>query len=172
MARFEEDATRKRKERYGELGRVEAQNGTVSSIAKTHGERRGGGETIATHYPIFFTIIIEHGISQLVAGRWPPLHRSSKYQAWVSQCPLLGDKLYDGGGLAKTLRENGFYLCSNRVTLEHPFYNTPQGKREWAAKRESVLGIKGGRDRVSITEEAGVVLVHCAIDLPAKFQDF
>ena len=125
-------------------------------------------KAFATSPDFFF---IERGISQLAAGRGP--HRIVRLlQAWVSQCPLLGDKLYDGGGLAKTLRDNGFYLCSNRVTLEHPFYNTPQGKREWAAKRESILGVKGRCDRVSITEEAGVVLVHCEIDLPAKFKDF
>jgi hypothetical protein len=48
----------------------------------------------------------------------------------------------------------------------------PQGKWEWVAKRESILGLKGGCDCVSITKEAGVVLVHCKIDLPAKFKDF
>jgi hypothetical protein len=90
----------------------------------------------------------------------------------VSQCPLLGDKLYDGGGLAKTLRDQGFYLCSNKVTLEHPFYNTPQGKSEWATKREAVLGEERESNHAHITEEAGAVLVHCKIDLPAKFKDF
>ncbi len=93
-------------------------------------------------------------------------------QAWESQCPLLGDKVYDGGGLARTLRDQGFYLCSNKVTIEHPFYNTPQGKLEWAAKREAVLGVKREGNYVHITEEAGVVLVHCKIDLPVKFNNF
>ncbi|KAL3809243.1 hypothetical protein ACHAXA_007067, partial [Cyclostephanos tholiformis] len=99
-------------------------------------------------------------------------HQLRRHMAWVSQCPLLGDKLYDGGGLAKTLRDKGFYLCSNRVTLEHPFYNTPQGRSEWATKRQALLGVKGECNRVSITEEDGVILIHCEIDLPSKFQDF
>ena len=90
----------------------------------------------------------------------------------MSQCPLLGDKLYDGGGLAKTLRDQGFYLCSNKLMIEHPFYNTPQGKSEWAAKREAVLGVKREGNNVHITEETGAVWVHCKIDLPVKFKDF
>lgn len=98
-------------------------------------------------------------------------HQLRRHMAWVSNCPLLGDKLYDGGGLAKTLRDQGFYLCSNRVTLEHPFYNTPQGKSEWAAKREDILGMKKDCNDVHITEEEGVVWVYCKINLPVKFKD-
>ena len=94
----------------------------------------------------------------------------------------MGDKTYDGGGLARTLRDQGFYLCSNKVTMEHPYYNTPQGKRDWEAKKQTILGeqkkSKEGNDgssngTVRITEEEdGSVLVHCEIDLPAKFSDF
>lgn len=96
-------------------------------------------------------------------------------QAWVSNCPLLGDKNYDGGGLAKTLRDKGFYLCSNEVTLDHPFYNTPLGRIEWEANKEKLMKENkkdGGDSRVSIMEENGSVLVHCEIDLPAKFSEF
>lgn len=94
------------------------------------------------------------------------------FQAWVSGCPLLGDKTYDGGGLAIQLRENGFYLCSNRVSLEHPFYNAPPGKSEWAVVRATMLEEKGGGN-VSIAEdEDGTVWIHCKVELPAKFRDF
>lgn len=102
-------------------------------------------------------------------------HQLRRHMAWVANCPLLGDKLYDGGGLAKTLRDEGFYLCSNRVTLEHPFYNSPQGKSEWKAKRRDVLGVKkreDGGSSVHITEdEDGSVWVHCHIELPLKFRE-
>ena len=77
--------------------------------------------------------------------------------------------------MAKTLRDNGFYLCSNKVTLEHPFYNTPLGRKEWEANKEKLMkeNKKGDSDsRVSITEEDGTVLVHCEIDLPSKFSEF
>jgi hypothetical protein len=94
------------------------------------------------------------------------------FQAWVTNCPLLGDKSYDGGGLAIQLRDNGFYLCSNRVSLEHPFYNTPQGKSEWAAMRETMLGEKECGNVKVTEEEDGSVWIHCKIDLPAKFHNF
>ncbi|KAL7530681.1 hypothetical protein ACHAXR_003628 [Thalassiosira sp. AJA248-18] len=98
-------------------------------------------------------------------------HQLRRHMAWVSKCPLLGDKSYDGGGLAKTLRDQGFYLCSNRVTLEHPYYNSPQGRQEWNANKEKLLGEKDG-GVVRVTEEKdGTVLIHCEIDLPAKFSE-
>ena len=90
----------------------------------------------------------------------------------MSECPLLGDKTYDGGGLAKTFRDNGFYLCSNRVSLEHPFYNTPQGNKEWNANKQKILGESGEGGNVLITEEQdGAVLITCEIELPAKFSE-
>lgn len=96
-------------------------------------------------------------------------------QAWVHNCPLLGDKTYDGGGLAKNLRDRGFYLCSNRVTLEHPYYNTKQGRKEWEANKGELLGnVASGDYGRAILEEGddGVVMVHCEIDLPTKFNEF
>jgi len=114
-------------------------------------------------------------------------HQLRRHMAWVSKCPLLGDKSYDGGGLAKTFRDQGFYLCSNKVTLAHPYYNTPHGRKEWIRRKESILedtmkkqrtNNGSGKDdsvnhRVCITEEEdGSVLVHCEIDLPAKFTAF
>ena len=97
----------------------------------------------------------------------------------MSQCPLLGDKSYDGGGLAKTLREQGFYLCSNKVTLEHPYYNTPQGRQEWHAKKDALVGAtRGAADDndgsgARLSEGAdGTVVLHCEIELPEKFKEF
>jgi hypothetical protein len=85
---------------------------------------------------------------------------------------LLGDKTYDGGGLAIQLRENGFYLCSNRVAIEHPYYNTPHGQSEWAAVRESLLREKDFANAKITEEDDGTVWIQCMIDLPAKFFDF
>ncbi|KAL7552886.1 hypothetical protein ACHAWF_016131, partial [Thalassiosira exigua] len=98
-------------------------------------------------------------------------HQLRRHMAWVSKCPLLGDKVYDGGGLAKNFREDGFYLCSNKVTLEHPYYNSPRGRQEWNAKKEHLLGERND-GKVRVTEESdGSVLIHCEIVLPAKFSD-
>jgi len=100
-------------------------------------------------------------------------HQLRRHMAWVSNCPLLGDKSYDGGGLARLLRDKGFYLCSNKVTLGHPYYNSPAGRKEWNAKKETILGKMEGDGNARITEEEdGTVLVHCEIDLPAKFSEF
>lgn len=101
-------------------------------------------------------------------------HQLRRHMAWVSKCPLLGDKSYDGGGLAKTLRDQGFYLCSNKVTLEHPYYNTrtAESRKEWDADKKTIL--KGADDlegNFRLTEEDGNVFVHCEISLPAKFSN-
>ena len=71
-----------------------------------------------------------------------------------------------------SFRDQGFYLCSNKVALEHPYYNTPQGKLEWAAKRETILGEKNCGNVYVKEDDEGAVWIHCKTDLPAKFNDF
>jgi len=51
-------------------------------------------------------------------------HQLRRHLSLVCKCPIVGDDTYDGGGPAMKLREEGFFLCSNKVTLEHPFYNS------------------------------------------------
>jgi hypothetical protein len=55
------------------------------------------------------------------------------------------------------------FLCSNKVTLQHPFYNTPEGKRQW--ENAPVVG----DNRVKLTEENDTVLLNVEIALPSKF---
>jgi len=100
-------------------------------------------------------------------------HQLRRHMASVSGCPLLGDKTYDGGGPAKHLRENGFYLCSNRVSLPHPYFNSIGGKQEWMNVRASLLGdhIKDG-SKYSFTEVDGLILFHAEIGVPPKFSEF
>jgi hypothetical protein len=57
------------------------------------------------------------------------------------------------------------FLCSNKVTLEHPFYNTPDGKSKFNADQCPSAGC----DRVSLTQDNGTVLVNVEIGLPQKF---
>jgi hypothetical protein len=89
------------------------------------------------------------------------------FYAYACDCPLLGDKEYDGGGLAKKLREDGFYLCSNEITLEHPYYNTPSGRKEFDNKSK-----KNDKDSVYIDEKTNLVMVQAMIKLPDKFMKF
>lgn len=79
--------------------------------------------------------------------------------------PIIGDTVYDGGGSAMQLRGNGLFLCSNRVTLEHPYYNTPAGRDEF----ESM-----GKEATAASEDLwvaddGMVMVTVAIPIPEKF---
>ena len=99
-------------------------------------------------------------------------HQLRRHMAWTSNCPLLGDKTYDGGGPARLLRDNGFYLCSNKIVIEHPFYNSPQGRSLWEKVKTDEMKKcteKGGN--VQIVEDSdGKVRVYAEIDLPSKFE--
>jgi hypothetical protein len=93
--------------------------------------------------------------------------------AWSSQCPLLGDKTYDGGGKARLLRDNGFYLCSNKIVIEHPFHNVGVGRTLWKKiKDKEMKRCNDHKNNIRITEEGdGTVLVYAEIDLPPKFNE-
>ena len=82
--------------------------------------------------------------------------------------PLVGDDEYDGGMDAMALRDRGLFLCSNRVTLEHPFYNSDTGRKIWNGLDEED---RRGVDSVYLSSE-GKVMVTASIDLPAKFDNF
>ena len=94
----------------------------------------------------------------------------SIHKAWVCDCPIIGDKTYDGAGPAKHLRDKGLFLCSNKVTLEHPFHSAT----EWTSKLPNDMTSKGGSNlntngRVSIEENGRTLLINVEIDLPTKF---
>lgn len=95
-------------------------------------------------------------------------HQLRRHMAWVRECPLVGDKEYDGGKDAMTLRGRGLFLCSNRVVLEHPFFNTEQGRSEWEALSDQQKFASGNL----YLSEDGVVMVKASIDLPNKFHSF
>lgn len=100
-------------------------------------------------------------------------HQLRRHMAWEGNCPLLGDKTYDGGGPARLLRDNGFYLCSNKIVIEHPFYNAPQGRSMWEkVKEDEMKKCSDCKENIRIVEECdGRVLVYAEIDLPPKFHE-
>ena len=98
-------------------------------------------------------------------------HQLRRHMAWVSNCPLLGDKQYDGGGLAGTFREDGFYLCSNKVELEHPHYNTVSGRREWINVSQK-NDVKMSDRLLCEDEDTGLIMIKAQIPLPDKFDSF
>jgi len=96
-------------------------------------------------------------------------HQLRRHMAWVRECPLVGDKAYDGGGAAMSLRGRGLFLCSNKVSLEHPYYNTEVGRKKWENLPEEEKYQNG---MLRLSEDGEVVEVHASIDLPEKFESF
>lgn len=96
-------------------------------------------------------------------------HQLRRHMAWVKDCPIIGDTTYDGGGEAMSLRGRGLFLCSNKVTLEHPYYNSPEGRAEWDVLPDDEKWANG---TLSLSEDRSIVEVHASIDLPNKFQSF
>jgi 23S rRNA-/tRNA-specific pseudouridylate synthase len=96
-------------------------------------------------------------------------HQLRRHMAWVKNCPIIGDTVYDGGGDAMSLRGRGLFLCSNKVSLEHPYYNSPEGRREWESLSETEKWANGA---ISLSQDGSTVQVHASIDLPDKFYNF
>ena len=99
-------------------------------------------------------------------GRYRQLRR---HMSWVKECPIIGDSTYDGGGEAMSLRGRGLFLCSNKVSLDHPYYNTVEGRAEWDAFPENEKWANG---TLALSEDGTTVEVHASIGLPNKFQSF
>ena len=64
------------------------------------------------------------------------------------------------------LRKRGLFLCSKRVSLEHPFYNTDQGKEAFRLLEASGESLPNGM----WVSPDGKVMVTVSIDLPDKFK--
>jgi 23S rRNA-/tRNA-specific pseudouridylate synthase len=97
-------------------------------------------------------------------------HQLRRHMAWVCGCPLIGDKEYDGGGKWSIFRERGLFLCSNKVVVNHPYYNTEIGRKEYDAMSEEKKSFAGGM--IYLSEIENLVKVQASIELPAKFSSF
>eukprot|EP00550_Attheya_septentrionalis_P009044 CAMPEP_0198283538 /NCGR_PEP_ID=MMETSP1449-20131203/3105_1 /TAXON_ID=420275 /ORGANISM="Attheya septentrionalis, Strain CCMP2084" /LENGTH=581 /DNA_ID=CAMNT_0043980183 /DNA_START=154 /DNA_END=1899 /DNA_ORIENTATION=- len=94
-------------------------------------------------------------------------HQLRRHMAWVRERSIVGDKEYDGGGDAWQLRGSGLFLCSSKVILEHPYFNSPEGREEWDAIEDESVKYHGGMIRLS--PDGKVVQIHASINLPEKF---
>ncbi len=65
-------------------------------------------------------------------------------------------------------RGRGLFLCSNKVTLDHPYFNSEIGRRQWESLPENEKWA-GGKIKLSNDD---VVKVVASIELPAKFSSF
>ena len=106
------------------------------------------------------------------SGRY---HQLRKHMAMSCDRPLVGDKTYSGNVEMKhQFLDHGLYLCSNAVSLEHPYYNTDAGRREWEALDENDPR-KYANGMIRLSDEEGddgqrQILVHAEIDLSERFK--
>ena len=94
-------------------------------------------------------------------------HQLRRHLSLVCESPIVGDNVYDGGGAAMRLREEGLFLCSNKVTLEHPFYNN--------LKEDSteIFNQLPEKDQEGLwLSPDGKVMVTVSIETPEKFDSF
>lgn len=103
---------------------------------------------------------------KLKTGRY---HQIRRHMAWNCCRPIVGDDIYDGGTSDElTFRGRGLFLCSNRITLEHPFYNSVAGSAVWEKLSEDRKFFDGGRLWLSDT---GKAMITAEITLPEKFRN-
>ncbi|CAB9526744.1 Ribosomal large subunit pseudouridine synthase (Partial), partial [Seminavis robusta] len=92
-------------------------------------------------------------------------HQIRRHMAWVCERPLVGDKEYDGNHPdAVKLRGRGLFLCSNQITIEHPFYNTRAGRQVWES-----LADTDKPSELWVRPEDDMVMLTASITLPQKF---
>jgi 23S rRNA-/tRNA-specific pseudouridylate synthase len=94
-------------------------------------------------------------------------HQLRRHMTWNAQRTIVGDTVYDGGHPdAKSFRGSGLFLCASGISLEHPFYNTVDGRIAWNNMNQ---GEKGSNSIVVHSTSNDKVMVSATIDLPNKF---
>jgi 23S rRNA-/tRNA-specific pseudouridylate synthase len=97
-------------------------------------------------------------------------HQLRRHMAWICDTPIIGDTRYDKGtDVSLKFRNNGLFLCSTKVVLDHPFYNTPE-----AGERKSTTAThdRESSPLVMSADGTNTVQVSVTIPLPAKFHSF
>jgi hypothetical protein len=105
----------------------------------------------------------------------PPLPPKKQNKAWVCERPIVGDDDYDGGtASAMCFRDRGLFLCSNRVSLEHPFYNSPEGRRVYDRlfEKENKMEQQLDHGRIWKRPSDDTIMITISIDTPTKFDSF
>jgi len=89
---------------------------------------------------------------------------------------MVGDDTYDGKSeAAHALRARGLLLCSNRVIMQHPYYNSKKGRQIWVAMTKETDDVQHfdspveGATVCMKTNKEGMVVVEVEIQLPKTF---
>lgn len=98
-------------------------------------------------------------------------HQLRRHMAWVCERPIIGDKDYDGGGDAMSFRDRGLFLCSNRVTLEHPYYNDSMDREQRESFFHKLIS-EDDKENLWLCEDDGKIMVTASIPIPDKFESF
>lgn len=124
------------------------------------------------------SLVAEQGTLTLLelkpkTGRY---HQLRQHLSMVTNTPIVGDKRYDGGSQSSLkLRARGMFLCSNKVVLEHPFYNSDHGRKEWNGLQldgDGKFQHEGSVYRIWHDQKSDKVMVEAEITLPTKFHAF
>lgn len=118
-------------------------------------------------------------------GRYHQLRRQMAYDYGT---PIVGDPIYAKEFVEKTFLDGksaweryhrGLMLCSNEISISHPFYNTPKGREVWTRENKSILLSSSLADVTThesflCNDESDVetVLVRAKVELPKKFFKF
>ena len=89
-------------------------------------------------------------------------------------CPIVGDELYDDGSegsLALRNKKGKIFLCSNEIIVEHPYYNTEQGRTEFESRDLTVTARNNYTDSIREGDD-GIIRVHARIDVPPTYTSF
>ena len=90
-------------------------------------------------------------------------HQIRRHFAWICRRPLVGDALYAGALQAPRFRRNGLYLCSNAITLDHPYYKILDWERMASLDIDTL-----SKQMIQLSNEKGVQ-VTVRKELPKRF---
>ncbi len=102
-----------------------------------------------------------------LTGRY---HQIRRHMAWICRRPLVGDHIYAGQLQAPRFYRNGLYLCSNGLILEHPYYNSVDGRKDWSSPLIEGADNTGHTCDVFMDEHDHVVKVRLEKQIPKRFE--
>lgn len=80
-------------------------------------------------------------------------HQLRRHASEVLQCPIVGDTRYDKDGKLRPRVGRRIFLCANEVVLDHPYYNTDEGRRALFEKHADERHLAEGGERLNDENE-------------------